>query len=214
LTAILSIVTVGDVARAQEVDGRRRRREQNREAVLDALVALFGEGTYQPTADEVAERAGISARSLFRYFDDADDLSRAAIERELGTAAPLLALDVDPTLPTGDKVIAVVEARGRLYDAVAATARVARLSAHRNPVVADQLARRRSLFRSQVAAAFAPELDALAPTRPHTLATVDVLCSFETFELLRQAQGLSRRATRAALVDSLLALLAPPGGHR
>lgn len=206
----MSIVTVGVVASTQEVDGRRLRREQNREAVLDALVSLFAEGTYQPTAEEVATRAGISARSLFRYFDDVDDLSRAAIERELATAAPLLALDVDPQLPTADKVVAVVEARGRLYDAVAATARVARLNAHRNPVVATQLARRRTLFRKQVAKAFAPEL---AHVPSHTLATLDVLCSFETFELLREAQGLSRRATRATLVDALLALLTPPGGH-
>lgn len=207
----MSIVTVSVVASTQEVDGRRLRREQNREAVLDALVSLFAEGTYQPTAEEVATRAGISARSLFRYFDDVGDLSRAAIERELATAAPLLALEVDPTLPTAEKVVAVVEARGRLYDAVAATARVARLNAHRNPVVARQLARRRALFRKQVAEAFAPEL---AHVPAHTLAAVDVLCSFETFELLREAQRLSRPATRATLVDALLALLTPPGGHQ
>lgn len=199
------------MARAQEIDGRRLRREQNREAVLDALVGLFSEGTYQPTVEEIAARAGISPRSLFRYFDDADDLSRAAIERELEVAAPLLALDVDPDRPTAEKVAAVVECRGRLYDAVVATARVARLNAHRNPLIAEQLARRRSLFRDQVAAAFAPELAAVPA---HTLAAVDVLCSFETFELLRDAQGLSRRRARIVLVDALLALLTPPGGTR
>ena len=60
-----------------EVDGRRLRRDQNREAVLDALVALFHEGIYQPSTNDIAERAGISPRSVFRYFEDVDDLNRA-----------------------------------------------------------------------------------------------------------------------------------------
>ena len=42
------------------VDGRRLRREQNREAVIDALVELFEEGSYTPSSGEIAERAGIS----------------------------------------------------------------------------------------------------------------------------------------------------------
>ena len=45
---------------ALEVDGRRLRREQNRESVIDALIELFGEGVYQPSSADIAERAGIS----------------------------------------------------------------------------------------------------------------------------------------------------------
>ena len=54
-----------------EVDGRRERRAGNRQAALDALVELFGDDRFQPSTAEIAERAGISARSLFRYFDAA-----------------------------------------------------------------------------------------------------------------------------------------------
>ena len=96
---------------AEEVDGRRLRREQNREAVLDALVGLFTEGFYQPSANEIAERAGISPRSLFRYFDDVDDLNRAAIERQLAAARPQLDIGIGPDAPTKAKVERVVEAR-------------------------------------------------------------------------------------------------------
>ncbi|MDQ1403321.1 MAG: hypothetical protein QOG03_1637, partial [Actinomycetota bacterium] len=45
-----------------ELDGRRLRREQNRAAVLAALVDLFAEGEYQPNANLIAERAGLSPR--------------------------------------------------------------------------------------------------------------------------------------------------------
>jgi AcrR family transcriptional regulator len=56
---------------APVTDGRRLRRHHNREAVIDALPGLFDNGIYRPSAAEIAERAGLSPRSLFRYVDDA-----------------------------------------------------------------------------------------------------------------------------------------------
>src|SRR4051812_46447745 len=92
------------VAPAAEVDGRRARRDQNREAVLDALGAFYDEGVYTPSTAEIAERAGLSPRSLFRYFDDVDDLNRAAIERQVTRAQPLLDPGVQPGDPTAVKI--------------------------------------------------------------------------------------------------------------
>ena len=187
------------------MDGRRLRREQNRDAVLDALVRLFEEGDYQPTADEIAERAGISPRSLFRYFDDVDDLARAAIERELLTNADKLELEVDASASLAERIAEVVTRRLALWEAVAPTARAARACAHRNVTVAGQLRARRQLFRDQVAAAFAPELaDDPDPTR---LAAVDVLCSFESVELLRRDQRLGRHRAAQVLTHALTAIL-------
>jgi AcrR family transcriptional regulator len=191
----------------QTIDGRTRRREQNREAVLDALVRLFEEGDYQPTTEEIAQRAGLSARSLFRYFDDTDDLARAAIERELQTAGPLLELRVDPAASLDERIAAVVGARMRLYEAVAPTARAARACAHRNATVAEQLRRRRAMFRRQVAHAFAPELAGDRDDGATRLAAVDVLCSFETFDLLRLDQRLSRQRTTESVTTALAAVL-------
>lgn len=187
-----------------EVDGRRLRREQNRETVLDALAELFVEGVYQPSANEIAERAGISPRSLFRYFDDIDDLIRAAIERQLAGARPLLDLDVAPGAATDDKIAAVVEARMRLFDATAPAARAARVCAHRQPMVAQQLHESRAYLRGQVRRAFAPELSG---ARAALFPTVDALCSFETHQLLRVEQGLSRARATASLAAALAALL-------
>ena len=48
------------------VDGRRVRRDRNRDAVVDALLTLYGEGNLEPGSAEIAERAGLSPRSLFR----------------------------------------------------------------------------------------------------------------------------------------------------
>jgi AcrR family transcriptional regulator len=191
-----------------EADGRRLRREQNRDAVLDALADLFQEGIYQPSTNEVAERAGLSPRSLFRYFDDVDDLNHAAIERELAKARPLLDLGIDPGAATATKIEHLVEARVRLFEEIAPAARAARVCAHRRPAIAMQLRDARSYLRHQIRRLFAPELGRSLALLP----ALDALCSFESHQLLREDQGLSRAKTVTTLVLALGALLDPTGG--
>jgi len=187
-----------------EVDGRRLRREQNRSAVLDALVGLFEEGTYQPSTAEIAERAGISPRSLFRYFDDVDDLNRAAVERHIETHRALFEVEIDPDAPTKTKVDEFVAARVRLHEAVAPAARAARLVEHRRDVVASQLLETRTFMRAQVLRTFARELDG---ARAALLPAVDELCSFEAYDFMRAGHGMSRAKASAALTAALTQLL-------
>jgi len=194
-----------------EVDGRRLRREQNRSAVLDALVGLFEEGTYQPSTAEIAERAGISPRSLFRYFEDVDDLHRAAIQAQLERARPLLDPDVDPAAPVRTKIERVVDARVRLYETIAPAARAGRVAAHRRPLIAASVDESRAYLRTQLRRLFANEVRG---ERAGLLPAIDVLCSFESYDLLRVHQGLSRSKTVAALVAALTQLLDPDGGPR
>ena len=197
-------------AGADPVDGRRLRRDQNRRAVLEALVDLFGEGAYTPSMAEIAERAGLSPRSLFRYFDDADDLRRAAIGRHLELADALVHLDVGAEAPTADKVARLVASRMALFETIRPAAHVVRINADRHAVFAEQLHTSRRYLRRQVQRLFAPELSGdravLAPA-------VDVLCSFETFELRRVDRGLSKPKTAAALRAALLAPDARPMDH-
>jgi AcrR family transcriptional regulator len=191
------------------VDGRRLRRAQNREAVLDALVSLFADGVFDPTTDAIAERAGISARSLFRYFDDVDDLRRSAVDHVMARARPLLDHGVPLDAPLADRIAGLVAARTRLFETSGPGARAGRLGAYRNPTTAARLHETQTLLRRQVAELFAPELT--GPRAAHRPAVV-VLCAFETYELMRFEQGLSRAKTVASLVAALTALLGAPLG--
>ena len=194
-----------------DLDGRRLRREQNREAVVTALVELFHEGNYQPSAAEIATRAGLSQRSLFRYFDDVDDLNRAAIEHQQETARPLLDPNVSPDAPTAEKVDRIVAARIALFEAIEPGARAARVCAHRHPVVQAQLDESRSFLRHQLERLFARELKGQAGLLP----ALDALLSFESHQLLRHSQGHSRSKAHAALSTAVAALLdSPIGGKR
>jgi AcrR family transcriptional regulator len=189
---------------AIEADGRKLRRESNREAVIDALLALFVEGNYEPSAAEIASRAGLSPRSLFRYFNDMDNLHRAAAQRQIEVTAPLVEVMVDQAAPTAVKIEALLDTRARLYELVGKSARAMRAPAQRNHLLAAELTRRRAILSDQIAEIFAPEL---ALAGDSMLIAIDTLCSFDSYELLRNYHGLSRAEAISTLTVAVTALL-------
>ncbi len=195
-------------------DGRQLRRERNREAVVDALLDLYREGNLQPGTEEIAARSGLSPRSLFRYFDDVDDLTRTAIRHQEHRVMHLVAIDVGPDRPLEIRVAALVDQRLALFEAVGHAAAVARLRAPFQPVLADEVHLHRVFLRAQIAALFAPELAAMDAERPgsggDTLAAADVLTSFESCQLLLQGQSLSPARARAVVIGALTALFHAP----
>jgi AcrR family transcriptional regulator len=194
-----------------ELDGRRARRGRNREAVVDALLELFREGELNPSVATVAERSGISLRSVFRYFDDLDEMGRIAIQRHLDEVGHLFEL---PKLGEGsraDRIDALVAQRSSLYERVAPVVRAAMLRAPFQPVIAEGLTARRALMRDQLQRQFAPELATLtAPEALSCVAAADVLASFEVLELLRTDQKLTT-ADAVAVIRTSLDRLLPKG---
>jgi len=193
---------------ATETDGRRLRREANRQAVVEALVSLYADGRYQPSAAEVAERSGISPRSVFRYFEDTDDLARAAVAHHLERARPLLPVEIAVDAPRADKIAELVRRRIGLWEVVGPSARVARMRAPVHDVLAAELKRNRAAQRAQIARLFGPELE-VAPTdvARRALAAADVLCSFESYDMLRHDQELSVDQIAITLTEALEAVL-------
>ncbi len=192
-------------------DGRAARRDRNRAAVLDAVITLFSEGTLDPGPEEVARRAGLSLRSVYRYFDDRQALLQAAIDRQTDAVRPLLAIHAIGAGPLADRIETLVTARLRLYEATAATSRAARSRAGSNPTLGRQVALARRTLRDQVDRQFASELAALDPRRRRSLeAAADALLQFDTLDLYRLHRGLSVRATHQVLSDALHALLDRP----
>ena len=191
-----------------QLDGRRLRREQNRQLVVEALVSLYADGHYQPSAAQVAERSGLSPRSVFRYFDDTDDLTRAAVEQHLERARPLLPVEIGVDEPLTAKVAELVRRRIGLWEAVGPSARVARMRAPLNDTLAVELKRNRAAQRAQIARLFGPELEAMPKARSkRALAAADVLCSFESYDMLRHDQGLSAADVATTLTEALEAIL-------
>lgn len=192
-------------------DGRRQRRDRNRDAVVRALLSLYNEGNLDPSTEEIASRSGVSARSLFRYFDDVNDLCEAAIEQQRLDNAHLVPVKAAPDMPLADRIDAVARQRCELFETVESAAIVSRLRAPFQLVVANSLTAGRAYLRHQLEALFAAELSAMpAATATARLAAADVATSFEAWRLLRDDQGFTQATATAALAEALAALLTAP----
>ncbi|MEX0848243.1 MAG: TetR/AcrR family transcriptional regulator [Ilumatobacteraceae bacterium] len=194
---------------AEHEDGRRARRDRNRETVVDAYLALVREGEMHPSVADVADRSGVSHRSVFRYFADKDELARVAIERQLAWASSLAPITVSPTAPLDDRIEALVEQRVAVFERIGSVGRLSRSLATNQPIIAQQLDRSRRFFRKQVRVLFERELAALGDTDSgDALGAIDVVCSYEAYDLLRRDQGMSQARASRTMARSVRALLA------
>jgi AcrR family transcriptional regulator len=191
-----------------DVDGRHARRDRNRDAVLDAVIALFSEDV-EPTPDAVANRCGLSPRSIYRYFEDREGLVQAAIDRAVAAAIPLLVIEPLGQGPLEERISTLVDSRLAAHDSIGATARAARRRASRSEALTRQVAAGRGALRDQVAEQFAPELAELAGlTRVARLGALDTLLQFESIDALTSGASDEDNA-RATLVEACRALLRP-----
>ena len=192
----------------EHVDGRTLRRTRNRTAVIAALLAIIREGNLRPGASEIADRAGVSHRSIFRYFDDPDDLVRTAIDFAFDEAGPLAGI---PDIAVGsldERIASFVGARIALFESVDGTMQLARMRAPSIPSIDEGIAEIAEVFRTQVAEHFATELAAVDDTNaPLLVDGVVVLTSYDSFTIHRRLFHSDVDRIRAAWVCALTALL-------
>ena len=203
-----------DMTQIETIDGRTARKDRNKLAVLDAVLELFAEGDLTPSPEAVAQRSGISLRSVYRYVASSEDLVHAAIERQLEKVGPLYAIEAVGEGTFEARVHALVGTRLRLYEAVAPVSRAAlvRSKMRANPaseIIRDRLIARRQLFKVQLSRQFATELSTFGSEADAVLAAADGLTQIETIDWYVVDGGYTLDQTRAALVAGLRRLLRP-----
>lgn len=204
-----------DDAPGSEADGRRARGERNREAVIDAILSLIADGHDRPSAAEVAERADVSLRSVFRHFDDLESLHAAAVARHAEQIAPLLHLDIVDG-PLHERVASLARQRARLYEAISPMRRVALRLEKRSESIHEGLGLTRRVLHRQLRDLFALELDPMSPVASReVLAALDAMTSWAAWDNLRSDQGLSVNRAVAVVERTVSALLtdAPKSGR-
>jgi AcrR family transcriptional regulator len=98
-----------------QIDGRRRRSARTRKALIEAYLDLLREYQQPPTAPEIAERAGVSTRSVFERFSDILTLSLAAADYAFEQATAQAAMpNLDADLHT--RLKSQVETRAALCE--------------------------------------------------------------------------------------------------
>ncbi len=193
---------------AATTDGRTARRDRNKNAVLDAVVDLFHEDNWSPGVNEVADRSGVSLRSVYRYFDDVESLIAAAIHRQYERSRQFFDIADDGRRPLRPRINDFCTTRVEFFEQIRAVHLAAALRSRLDPAVDDTVARARRNLSKQTEAMFAPELATMTENEAEVARlTVDVLTQFETLELLRGPRGLSRARTERYLTETLAGIL-------
>ncbi len=189
-------------------DGRVARRDRNRIAVLDAAIAMFAEGNLQPVPSEVANRCGISRRSIDRYFPDNRSLLRAAVDRQIEVGIPLYRIHAIGTGSLAHRIEEFVRVRLDGYEVLGATARAATLLGSTSRMVRTELAAVRDLMTEQVDRQFAVEFETLPEDhRQASRMAIDALFQFETLDFYRRLRGLGIDEAHDLLSRALADLL-------
>ena len=184
------------------VDGRVLRGEKSRESIVDALFELVGEGVLAPTAQQVAERAGVGLRSVFRHFSDMERLF-AAMDARLGAEVIPLLVEAWPGGALRTRARGLVERRVRLFERIAPYKRSANLARWRSPFLRTRHGALVRALRADLLR-WLPEVKS-APA--DLLEALDVATSFEAWDRLRSDQRLSRERAQAALERTVQALV-------
>lgn len=186
-------------------DGRSARAERNRAAVVAAFVDLVTAGDPAPPVAAVAARAGVSERSVFRYFADLESLLDTAADLVWKRDAALVSR-LDTALALPERVAEFCEQRARLFEAMAPTRRAADRVAHNSVVVAARQTEAHKALRRHAAETFRAELAACTDRR-ESLDALVAATSWETWDLLRRRQRLSARRAEATVRRMVLAIL-------
>lgn len=199
-TAGIALLTPSEPA--EQTDGRIKRSQDSQQRIVAALIELVAEGHVTPSAEQVADRAGIGLRSVFRHFKDMDTLYR---EMSNALAATIESVVRRPFKGDTwqDKVLELVDRRATVFE---------KLTPY---LQAAQAQRQRSAFLRRGHERFVEALrDILIGLLPPKVArqsqlveALDLLVSFEAWQRLREDQGLDVTKARRVLKGTITSVL-------
>ncbi|WP_421861339.1 TetR/AcrR family transcriptional regulator [Parvibaculum sp.] len=175
-------------------DGRRLRSAASRRRIVEAMRDLIREGTLSPRAEEVAARANVGLRSVFRHFDDMESLYREIGDLMVADVAPML--ELPPPSGTAEEILAeMIERRTKLFERIMPFRIAADMHSHRSPYLMQE--RRmmneglREIMRSALPAAIRKDRVAVD--------ALDAVLSFDFWRRLRSDQRLSIAQARRVI---------------
>ena len=183
---------------APSSDGRRQRSERSQTAIIEAALSLMDEGTLVPTAQQIADRAGVGIRSFFRHFADMDSLFLAADDMLLSSYEALFKVD-DRTGALASRVERAVDLYGNAFGELRPIILCTQAQLWRSPKLKENYAWHQKRLRKELEL-WLPEVAALPKDRREALHAV---ASFDMWHRLREHQGLSPKAS-ADIVSSLV----------
>jgi len=188
---------------SDRLDGRRRRSLDSRARIVAAMLELTRETSLPPSAEQVAQRAGVGLRSVFRHFRDMDSLY-GEIQRPFEAELRARAQRPFKGETWQDRVVELIGRRSAAFDTVAPYRHAADAMRPTSVYLQAQHSTLTTALRT-ILRAVIPKGAVDAPT----FEALDLLLGFEAWSRLRGDQGLTPRQARNALETAVRALIGP-----
>lgn len=186
-----------------KLDGRLNRSVVTRNKIVETLTTLILEGQISPTAEQVALRANVGLRTVFRHFDNMDALYREISIDVDAQIKPLLQARLDGQT-WQERVVQSIAVRSEIYDRTAAMHVAAQVHRHESVYLTQNLMESARLQRDLLQRLLPPDV---AHNKPF-LDALDLVLSFESWIRLRREQSLSATEATAVMELTVQALLA------
>jgi AcrR family transcriptional regulator len=170
------------------------------------MLDLVGKGDVAPSAARVAELAGVGLRSVFRHFDDMDELYR-----EMGEVieAQVMPIILQPAVGNNwrEKLFDIADRRAVVFETILPYRISASLKRFQSPYLMQDY-RRMLRLECETTEAYLPTAVKADVAGAHGL---NVILSFQTWRLLRHDQELpvndAKAVVRRLLGDAMAGIL-------
>ena len=99
-----------------EQDGRRLRSVTSQNIIVDAMMVLIQRGILEPTAQQVADEAGIGIRTVFRQIQDKENLFLKMDEKVRATLQETLKRAANPRGNLEKRIEGLIELEAELFE--------------------------------------------------------------------------------------------------
>ena len=97
-------------------DGRRLRSVISQNIIVDAMMTLIQRGILEPTAQEVADEAGIGIRTVFRQIQDKENLFSKMDEKVRATLQETLKRATNPRGNLEERIEGLIELEAEIFE--------------------------------------------------------------------------------------------------
>ncbi len=188
-------------------DGRKLRSEGSKRKIVSAMLELVREGRMAPTAEEVAKRAQVGLRTVFRRFKDMENLY-AEMSIAINEKVESIIEEPTETLAWQENLQQMVTRRIKVYEVIMPYRVAAEALKFQSTIL---LNRHMEIVREERRRLLALLPGPLLDDRP-LIEGLEAALSFDMWNQLRNDQRLSADAAGAVvmrIVDSLLVTTQP-----
>ena len=184
------------------IDGRKKRADANRRRIAWAMLELVRAGETKPSAEQVAEAAGVGRRTVFRLFDDMEGVYREMHAEMTSRIAPMFAAPFAATT-WRERVDELIERRARMFEEMLPIKTASDAHRYASPFLQSEHKKLTKLQRDTMLTVLPQSI----ATQTERVSALELTLSFEAWRRLRLEQKLPIKqaiATLRLMVETLL----------